>query len=362
MSDFLDIATIATPNIDATAAVNEALAKGAPLYLSAIPDGDVWVWNAVDLVNAASGKVTIRGAGPGATRMASSLPNTPCLTWSNVTGTGDLWLDLQGFEITSMPVVNGPGSGISLPLFSGGRHAGNVTMRDLWFRALPMGLQAVQTNNLVLDNIFGELCTTLLQLTDCGDVDMNAVKAQNGSSWGIVILGTAAGRASHQAEGTRMTNCSTNGQAAGLLVQGYGGAVNCANGSFTSAPEGALRVDGSNFCRFIGGELESGPSISAATVTSSCCGIQFVGVQASGSPVGFDLNGTAHVLSGCLGTGNYECDVMLEGDACNVVGGIFNSAGTGPSILEVGGANFNVIVGAMMSKGATLIGPNSKSY
>jgi hypothetical protein len=214
--------------------------------------------------------------------------------------------------------------------------------------------------NTYLSNLFVSLPSVGVTLDNCADSDLVNVKVQNGSSYGFQIIGGAGAFD----EGTRLSNCSTNGQGYGLYINGADWGI-CTGCSFTTAPSGALLTNGTNIhWKFNGCEFAvagTTPASSGINLSSGCSDFIFIGCVISLNTFGMILKGTSHIVSGCHFEANSNVDLYLDGNTRAVVNGnIFTSTGVSQSVLE-NSSNYTNAIANINNGTITLSGANSAS-
>jgi hypothetical protein len=214
--------------------------------------------------------------------------------------------------------------------------------------------------NTYLSNLFVSQPNVGVTLDNCADSDLVNVKVQNGSSYGFQVIG--GGGAFD--EGTRLSNCSTNGQGYGLYINGADWGI-CTGCSFTTAPSGALTTNGTNVhWKFTGCEFAvagGSPANAGVNLNSGCTDFIFIGCVISLNTFGMVLRGNLHIVSGCSFEANSNVDLYLDGNSKAVVSGnIFTSTGVSQSVLEAS-SNYTNAIGNINNGTISLSGANSAS-
>ena len=214
--------------------------------------------------------------------------------------------------------------------------------------------------NTYLSNLFVSLPAVGITLDNCADSDLVNVKVQNGSSYGFQIIGGIGAFD----EGTRLSNCSTNGQGYGLYINGADWGI-CTGCSFTTAPLGAVITNGTNIhWKFTGCEFAvagGSPANAGVNLSSGCTDFIFIGCVVSLNTFGIVLRGNLHIVSGCSFEANSNVDLYLDGNSKAVVNGnIFTSTGVSQSVLEAS-SNYTNAVGNINTGTISLSGANSVS-
>jgi hypothetical protein len=214
--------------------------------------------------------------------------------------------------------------------------------------------------NTYLSNLFVSLPAVGVTLDNCADSDLVNVKVQNGSSYGFQVIG--GGGAFD--EGTRLSNCSTNGQGYGLYINGADWGI-CTGCSFTTATSGALLTNGTNtHWKFTGCEFAvagGSPANAGINLSSGCTDFIFIGCVISLNTFGMVLRGNLHIVSGCSFEANSNVDLYLDGNSKAVVSGnIFTSTGVSQSVLE-NSSNYTNAIGNINNGTISLSGANSAS-
>jgi hypothetical protein len=199
-----------------------------------------------------------------------------------------------------------------------------------------------------------------ITLDNCADSDLVNIKVQSGSSFGYQVIG--GGGAFD--EGTRLSNCSTNGQGYGLYINGADWGI-CTGCSFTTAPSGALITNGTNIhWKFTGCEFAvagGSPANAGVNLNSGCSDFIFIGCLTSLNTFGIVLRGSSHIVSGCHFEANSNVDLYLDGNSRAVVNGnIFTSTGSSFSVFE-NASDYTNAVGNINNGTITLSGVNSAS-
>jgi hypothetical protein len=214
--------------------------------------------------------------------------------------------------------------------------------------------------NTYLSNLFVSQPNVGVTLDNCADSDLVNVKVQNGSSYGFQVIG--GGGAFD--EGTRLSNCSTNGQGYGLYINGADWGI-CTGCSFTTATSGALLTNGTNVhWKFTGCEFAvagGSPANAGINLSSGCTDFIFVGCVISLNTFGMVLRGNLHIVSGCSFEANSNVDLYLDGNSKAVISGnIFTSTGVSESVLE-NSSNYTNAIGNINNGTISLSGANSAS-
>jgi Pectate lyase superfamily protein len=232
------------------------------------------------------------------------------------------------------------------------------------------GINLVYCANTFITNVFFSTCYTGIYTSNCADTNMNDTMALNGGGNGFYFTGTN----SPFNEGYRLTGCSTNGQAVGIYINGcdYGVVSAC---SFTTCAQSTTPSAGtafaSNHWKFVNCEFSvagtgtyasgfPGFTIGAAsTGVSACTRFAFVGCQFLLNTFGLVLNGTNHVVNGCLFSNNTNVDISLNSTAYVAITGNQCDSGTvGYSVFENGSSN-TLVVGNVVRKQISLGGSGS---
>jgi len=344
MSAFLDVSTIATPGQDATAAINAALANGCPaLYYPSNAVG--WYQTNVDLTLNPSGTVAVFGDGAGPSRIMVA-QNGGAAFASSPASVLDGFISFRDIEIASQArgTPNAESVGFSFTGPPGTTSLPNINFRGVRLSNLTTGIALNRVNNAIITGVNAQYCSTGIDTTDCGDLVISDALVELGGAWGVSIKGTPAGQASHQAEGARLSNVSTNGQVAGLYIQNFS-FFDVSNGSFTSCPSGGAYLDNASQGVLSGGEYQGGSGSSAITLTASCNGVRLAGLFAYGSGNGMVIGGTRHAITGVTATANNGCDLYMEATESAVTG--VNLWSPGYSIVETAPAANNRYTGCL---------------
>jgi hypothetical protein len=214
--------------------------------------------------------------------------------------------------------------------------------------------------NTYMSNLFVSAADVGITLDNCADSDLVNIKVQSGSSYGYQIIGGAGAFD----EGTRLSNCSSNGQGYGLYINGADWGI-CTGCSLTTAPLGALLTNGTNIhwkftgCEFAVAGLS--PANAGVNLSSGCSNFIFIGCLFSLNTFGLILKGSSHIVQGCHFEANINVDLYLDGNTRAIVNGnIFTSTGSTFSVLEVS-SNFTNAIGNINNGTITLSGANSAS-
>ena len=215
--------------------------------------------------------------------------------------------------------------------------------------------------NTFISNVFISQTDTGVSLDNCADSDIVNVKVQNGSAFGFRVIGGAGAFD----EGTRLSNCSTNGQEYGLIINGADWGI-CSGCSFTTAPSGPLNALGT--CvhwKFTGCEFATAgasPAAPGVSIDTTCKDFIFTGCVFSLNTFGAVLRGSLHIVNGCSFEAGSNVDLYLDATSQVVVSGnIFSSTGSTFSVLEAGAADYTNAVGNISNGTITLSGSNSAS-
>ena len=226
--------------------------------------------------------------------------------------------------------------------------------------AFSNGIYLKYCANTYLSNLFVSGTNVGVTLDNCADSDLVNVKVQSGSSYGFQVVG--GGGAFD--EGTRLSNCSTNGQVYGLYINGADWGI-CTGCSFTTATSGALITNGTNVhWKFTGCEFAvagGSPANAGINLNSGCTDFIFIGCVISLNTFGMVLRGNLHIVSGCSFEANSNVDLYLDGNSKAVVSGnIFTSTGVSQSVLEAS-SNYTNAIGNINNGTISLSGANSAS-
>lgn len=360
MVSLVDIAEAgAVEGVDCSALANQLLVNGAPgLYY---PPGG-WVQNDVDLTGGQrTTKMVVRGASPAVTRITSSIPGAGIFKFWPASAR-EAFLQIEELELCNGPAypTNGQ-AGLAIHVRGpAGSEIGKGVYKNLWAKNWYSALLLERHNDASLSDILAEYCDGALYAVDCGDLDAHKVKAQNGTGWAIQLIGTPEGQTLHQAEGARLSLCSSNGQAGGLLARNYSFLHTVAS-SFSSAPVGALHLENVAESSFTGGEWQAGPDVVAMSMDAACRRNRLIGPYAYDSLRGLELGGKSHTVMGLHADGNLDVDVILQATDSGVHGGQLLSTGAACSLMEVAGAANNRINGVVNSRGIQLLGGNGST-
>jgi hypothetical protein len=214
--------------------------------------------------------------------------------------------------------------------------------------------------NTFLSNLFVSSSAVGVTLNSCADSDLVNVKVQSGSSYGFQVLGTSGAFD----EGTRLSNCSTNGQGYGLYINGADWGI-CTGCSFTTAASGALITVGTCIhWKFTGCEFAvagATPANAGINLSSGCSDFIFVGCVISLNTFGMILKGSLHTVIGCNFEANSNVDLYLDGNSKAVINGnTFTSTGVSQSVLE-NASNYTNAIGNINNGTISLSGANSAS-
>ena len=214
--------------------------------------------------------------------------------------------------------------------------------------------------NTYMSNLFISLSDIGITLDNCADSDLVNIKVQSGASYGYQVIG--GGGAFD--EGTRLSNCSANGQNYGMYINGADWGI-CTGCSFTTAPSGALVTNGTNVhWKFTGCEFAvagTTPAFAGVNLNSGCSDFIFIGCLISLNTFGIILRGTSHIVNGCHFEADSNVDLYLDGNTRAVVNGnIFTSTGVTQSVIE-NASNYTNVVGNINNGTITLTGANSAS-
>lgn len=249
-----------------------------------------------------------------------------------------------GFEFLNLGFSGGGFSGcfgVYLDGVDGTKRISIISMTNCYFALLAQGAYLSFCANIVLNDCFANVCTGGFWLTNAADAVLVACKAQNGTGIGFYVVG---GPGAFD-EGIRLLGCSTNGQAFGLAVvdQDWGTAIGC---SFTTCVGYAFGLTNSDNWRVEGCELAPANAVPALQIDSGCNNTQVTGNFIALATFGIIVQGSRHSVNGNKFVGNSNVDVYLQNASqVTVTGNGCDSAGVVQSILEVGTANYNCIIG-----------------
>jgi hypothetical protein len=353
MSDLVNVREAgAWEGIDCTTVLRDILANGAPGLF--FPPGD-WVVNDLELARKDKPRITIKGAGAGATRISTSTPNAGIFLYT-APFAQETWIEVSSLEMCNGPAYPSNGqAGIAIAVRGPvGDEIGKGIYRDLWAKNWWSAIYLERHNDASVVDLTAEYCAHGLYAVDCGDLEADRVKTQNGPEWAIEIHGTSDGQATHRAEGARLVGCSSNGQRGGLLIQDYAFAHVSAS-SFSSTEWGGLVLDGVLESSVTGGEWQAGQNAAAIRLTDTCVRNRLVGVFAYDSGRGVDLAGRNHSVLGLHATGNTGEDVTLQAADSVLMGGQLLSTGAAHSLIELSPARNNQIAKLCNARGIQLL-------
>ena len=171
------------------------------------------------------------------------------LDYTNSSGATTVGIAISGFILDSAGKTNV--NGIKVHGYEGGETLARVSwiqLEDIQCVNLLTAVDLYLTANGFISDIFCSNCTNGIKLLNCADTGIVNCKVQNGSGIGYHIKGDGAidgdGGSAYD-EGKDIVNCTTNGQAKGIVIEkaDWGQVANC---SFTTAPDGAVITIGRN--------------------------------------------------------------------------------------------------------------------
>jgi polygalacturonase len=281
-------------------------------------------------------KPNVKLIGIGGATLSASANNTSLLAYTNTTGV------LQAnFYVENLKFSSGGFTGCGGVYIAGASTAvrnSNVHLTGLEFiGTFSFGINLAFCANIFISEVFCILCIKGVYIYVCTDVDINNTKVQSGSGFGFHIDGGVAGPFD---EGYRLTNCSTNGQATGLVIQGcdWGCVSNC---SFTTCSAGCLVVQttAQNW-KFSNCEFAAGVTPSAGALYAVACYFhQFNNCLFSNNTFGLSIRGDSHTITNCIFNANSNVDLFLNTTTGYSVvnGNVFNSTGNPVSIAHASG-------------------------
>ena len=153
----------------------------------------------------------------------------------------------DGWSIRNLRLSSGQNNDARSGIRSVGRSTAerpnNLTISDVTVEFGTNGYECNLSCNAKVINFNTRSSSTGIHQVDCADNDYVNVSVQSGDDWGFVFGQQTTGAFN---EGTRCVNCSTNGQAGGVHIDGAD-FVTISNSSFTTAPTlgGVLITNGS---------------------------------------------------------------------------------------------------------------------
>lgn len=263
-----------------------------------------------------------------------------------------------GFEIFNLGFSGGGFSGcfgLYLDGVDATKRLSIINVSNCYFALLAQGAFLRFCANIVMNDCFANVCTGGFWFNMCADTVATACKAQNGAGIGFAVTGGAGAFD----EGIRLLGCSTNGQVFGLGVtdQDWGAAIGC---SFTTCSGLSVGLANSDNWRLVGCEIASAAAVPGVQVDANCNNFQMADCFLALNTFGVFLGGSRHSLSGNKFVGNTNIDIYLNSASqVTITGNGCDSAAVAQSILEVGTANYNSVVGNCTNGTVVIIGAQS---
>lgn len=263
-----------------------------------------------------------------------------------------------GFEVRNLGFSGGGFTGC-FGLFLDGVDATKrlsiLSITNCYFALLVQGTYLNFCANIVMDSCFANVCTGGFWFSICADSSVTNCKAQNGTGIGFYVSGGVGA----YDEGMRLLGCSTNGQAFGLGVtdQDWGVAQGC---SFTTCVNLPVSLTNADNWRILGCEIAAAAAVPGMTIDSNCTSVQVEGCFFALNTFGLTVSGSRHAVMGNKFVGNSNVDLYLNNATqVTVTGNGCDSAGAVQSILEVGTANYNAVIGNCTNGTIVLVGAQS---
>ena len=281
------------------------------------------------------------------------------LSYTNTTGSL-----VAGFHISGLRFLSNSKTGVTGINIDGGttsERCSYIQLSELQFvGTFQQAISLKYCANSYITNIFTTNSINGLKIDNCADTGVVNAKIQNGTNYGIHVLG-GAGQVD---EGTELVNCVTNGQAYGLVLDGvdWGNAANC---SFTTAPSGAIVT--LNTClnwKFSNCNIAvAGASPATAGVSLSTNSRQFVfsNCHVVLNTYGMYLQGEDHIVSNCIFTNNSNVDIYLSSCTRASISGNILKSSTVANNIEESSSNYTNVTGNVYNGTITLTGANSVS-
>jgi hypothetical protein len=330
--------------------------------INSISSGTIYFPNGTYLINTGitlKPRVVLFAHAGSNTNISAGANSMTLLSYINTTGSTQTTFSVFGLRF----LVNSK-TGVTAINIDGGttsERCSYIQLSDLQFvGTFQQAISLKYCANSYITNIFTTNSINGLKIDNCADTGVVNVKIQNGTNYGIHVLG-GAGQVD---EGTELVNCVTNGQAYGLVLDGvdWGNVANC---SFTTAPSGAIVT--LNTCynwKFSNCHIAvAGVTPSAAGVSLSTNSRQFVfsSCHVVLNTYGMYLQGEDHIVSNCIFTNNSNVDLYLSlTTRTAVLGNVFQS-NTVANSIEESSSNYTNATGNINNGTITLTGANSVS-
>ena len=234
------------------------------------------------------------------------------------------------------------------------------------------GINLIYCASSFISRVYCNNCYSGVYTNNCSDTTINSTVVQAGGGNGFWFTGSN----SPFNQGYRLTACSTNGQATGIYIDScaYGvvsgcSFVNCAQSTTPSAGI-AFAADHWKFtgCEFsVAGSGTYASGFPGFTIGAASTGVNassrfsFTGCQFLLNTFGIVVNGSKHVISGCLFSNNTNVDISLNSTAYVAITGNQCDSGTvAYSVFENGSSN-TLVVGNVVRKQISLGGSGSTS-
>ncbi|MFN0183032.1 MAG: NosD domain-containing protein [Aquabacterium sp.] len=247
--------------------------------------------------------------------------------------------------------------GISLDGTDSAKRISLLTIEDVYVASCARGIDLRFCANSRIEGARANVCTIGIYLDNCADTTIEGGWSQNGTDWGIYVIG--AGGAFD--EGLRIAGFSTNGQTKGIGVQSqdWGNLTGC---SFTTCSGGPASFSNCQNWKITDCDFASGgvPTTSGLVTDAACVGLQLTNNLSVLNVFGFNMLGSDHILQGNRCLANTNVDIILTAQRCVVQGNHLASTGVATSIVELATSDYNNIYGNVINGTVTVVGVNTK--
>lgn len=299
--------------------------------------------------------VTLIGEDPLTTQLVAGANNVKLLKYTAAATAQNFTIRRLGFNAGGFTGVYG----VHIDGTDVAKRCVYVSLEDLYTQGCARGINVRFCAATTIEGCRSVSSTIGIYIDTCTDTTVDGGYAQLGGAEGLYIAGSG-GAAD---ESVRVSGFSTNGQVKGATISGqdWGQFTGCA---FLSCSGGPLTFINAENWKVQGCDLVTGggsPATPGVQADASCVAIQLVGNRCPINQRGIDLQGSKHVVTGNVLSGNTSNDIRIQSTNTVVLGNLCDSTGTAVSILEAGSANYNNVAGNVTNGTVTIIGANSVS-
>lgn len=297
--------------------------------------------------------VAILGAGPGSTVVKANAANAHIFDY--VAAASALYFNISGitFDNNGLSGVRA----ISIDGTDSTKRCVFVTITNCLFSGMRYAVYRAYCANSFLANLHATGGTDGFLNDTCADTDFVNCRSQLASGNGFVISKTS-GPTDHSDEGTRMTNCSTNGTVVGLLVSGanWGALSSC---SFTTCSGGAAFFESCGNWNWNGGDAASAGGAAGVVIDSGCSKITLNGLNIALNTFGVSFAGDQHSVTNSKFVGNTNADAVVNANHIIIMGNIADSFGSSTFSFAEAGGDKNIITNNIVRQPVSIAGVHS---